>query len=106
MLSDDKLMTLKHKEFLSRNSAKFIASLNANSVITKLGQRNVLSQADLESLSECSPENKTKYLLKILERKPDRACGEFMKALSETKQDHLVEVVCGRRLNLTFLLPS
>ena len=94
---DEKLMTPEHTAFLSNNSANLIANMNPDSIINQLLQKNVLNRTDCELVSsQCSMQNKAACLLKILERKPDRVCEEFMKALSKTGQVHLLNVVNGK----------
>ena len=85
-----------HSALLRANHDTLCADLSLNELVAKLYSRRVLTDLKYEEYEELGPASRTKLakrLLMTLAHKPDKAFGEFVRALLETDQSHLATLL-------------
>ena len=89
-------MTKEHKEIIYKNRQALIDNMEPDNVIKLLRGWNVLSSDIVSMISaNTSLEEQVKCLLDKLSKRPDTAFDALIKALEETDQEHLSELLKG-----------
>ena len=93
-MSHNILMTDEHRNALIRNKPALMSYMKPMELVHLLQCRGVLTSWDMESIMSLPTNHERNIrIVDYLQRGPDSAYHEFVRALSETNQKHVVSLL-------------